>query len=219
MGLSFTEENYIKQIYRLSKPGVPVTTNAIANCIQTKASSVTDMLDKLAVKKLVEYEKYKGVSLTTLGKKTALLIVRKHRLWEVFLVQKLGFTWDKVHEIAEQLEHIQSDELIDKLDAFLGHPKFDPHGEPIPDAQGKVKNQKLKLLSECVTGSQCTITEVNDDSASFLQHLDKTGLKLGHELEIAEVVDYDKSLSVVINGKKNIFISQHIAKNILVTLK
>jgi DtxR family Mn-dependent transcriptional regulator len=219
MGLSFTEENYLKQIYRLSKPGQPVSTNAIANCIQTKASSVTDMLDKLAVKKLIEYEKYKGVSLTVFGKKTALSIVRKHRLWEVFLVEKLGFTWDKVHEIAEQLEHIQSDELIDKLDAFLGRPKFDPHGEPIPDAQGKVKNQKLKLLSECSANIHFIMAEVNDDSAAFLQHLDKTGLKLGNELVVTEIVDYDKSLHVLVNGKKNIVISNNIAKNIFVTVK
>ncbi|HYG51021.1 MAG TPA: metal-dependent transcriptional regulator [Flavobacteriales bacterium] len=219
MRLSFTEENYLKHILRLSKPGHVVTTNAIAGCLQTKASSVTDMLDKLALKKLVAYEKYKGVSLTPLGKKTALAIVRKHRLWEVFLVEKLGFTWDKVHDIAEQLEHIQSDELVDKLDIFLGRPKFDPHGEPIPDASGKVKNQKLKLLSECLAGSTCIISEVNDDSAAFLRHLDKTGLKPGHEIKVTEVIDYDKSLNILVNSKKNIFISNAIAKNILVTVK
>lgn len=219
MKLSFTEENYVKQIYRLSKPGSVVNTNSIANCIQTKASSVTDMLDKLADKKLIEYEKYKGVSLTANGKKTALAIVRKHRLWEVFLVQKLGFTWDKVHDIAEQLEHIDSNELIEKLDVFLGKPKFDPHGEPIPDANGKLLNQKYKNLCHCLVGNICVITGVNDDSSTFLQHLNKSELTIGAEVKIIDVIEYDKSFELQISNKKTIHVSYDIAKNILVSIK
>lgn len=219
MKLSFTEENYIKHIYRLSKPGTVVNTNSIATCIQTKASSVTDMLDKLADKKLIEYQKYKGVSLTGQGKKTALAIVRKHRLWEVFLVEKLGFTWDKVHDIAEQLEHIDSNELIERLDSFLGKPKFDPHGEPIPDSSGKLSTQKFRNLSDCEAGNHCTIMGVNDDSSAFLQHLNKAELTLGNQLKIVDVNGYDKSIHAQINNKKNTFISHEVAKNILVTIK
>ena len=219
MRLSFTEENYLKQIYRLSKPGLAVSTNAIAACIQTKASSVTDMLDKLADKKLVEYEKYKGVSLTGAGRKTALAIVRKHRLWEVFLVEKLGFTWDKVHDIAEQLEHIDSDELIEKLDLFLGKPKFDPHGDPIPDSSGKFPNQKLKILSDCSVGSNCVVMGVNDDSSAFLIHLNNSKLTLGTDIEILEIVEYDKSMKLQFLNADEIYISSEVAKNILVNVK
>lgn len=144
---SLTEENYIKAIYKLcEKSADAVSTNAIAEKMHTKAASVSDMLKKLSKKKLINYRKYQGVTLTAKGEKLALAIVRKHRLWELFLVQKLNFKWDEVHDIAEQLEHIQSDELVKRIDKFLDHPKFDPHGDPIPDVNGKLHPQRSRLL-------------------------------------------------------------------------
>lgn len=217
---TFTEENYLKAIYKLSvnsKEGV--STNSIAEILQTKAASVTDMLKKLSDKKLINYQKYQGVSLTDKGIKIALNIVRKHRLWEAFLVEKLNFKWDQVHTLAEELEHINSDELIDRLDKFLGYPKFDPHGDPIPDHEGKFANQKAKLLSELPIGKTGVMIGVVDHSPSFLQYLDKLELNLGRSVKILEAFDFDNSLSIIINGKKPIHISNEVSKNILVSSK
>lgn len=217
---SFTEENYIKAIYKLNEHESPeATTNAIAGVMQTKAASVTDMLKKLAAKKLINYKKYRGVTLTVKGERLALSIIRKHRLWEMFLVEKFNFRWDEVHDVAEQLEHIRSDKLIDELDKFLDYPKADPHGDPIPDASGKLHVQKSKLLSQFSLNEACIMTGVVDHSASFLQYLDRTGLALGNEIRIKEMLPFDRSLRITVNKKASFFISNDVAKNILVIIK
>ncbi len=217
---SHTEENYLKAIYKLIEHDTDVvTTNAIADKIKTKAASVSDMLKKLADKKLINYQKYQGVSLTPKGQKVALNIIRKHRLWEMFLVEKLDFKWDEVHDVAEQLEHIHSDKLIAEIDKFLNYPKVDPHGDPIPDVNGKLQLQKSKSLSNFSTGDILVITGVVDHSPAFLRYLDKSGLALGFEIKIKEIIEFDKSLQIMINKKNTLFISLEVAKNILVITK
>jgi len=216
---SFTEENYLKAIYKLTEQtDSEVSTNSIAKKMSTKAATVTDMLKKLSLKKSIHYQKYQGVSLTTSGKKIAVNIIRKHRLWEFFLVKKLNFKWDQVHGIAEELEHIHSNELTEKLDRFLGFPKFDPHGDPIPDGDGKFHNTKSQLLEEAVLNKSYIITGVVDHSSSFLQYLDSAGIVLGKEIKVKERTLYDKSLQAQLSGKK-VFISNEVAKNILVSKK
>ena len=216
---SFTEENYLKAIYHLSDQSISgVSTNAIAEVTNTKAASVTDMLKKLADKKLINYIKYQGVTLTEVGLKAALNIIRKHRLWEVFLVEKLGFKWDEVHDIAEELEHINSAVLIERLDDFLGNPAADPHGDPIPDRTGNFLHKKLVKVSEMKQGQGGTISGVNEHSSVFLKHREKLGLTLGTKLIIAELVEFDGSISLAVDEKKEITISREVAKNILVIL-
>jgi DtxR family Mn-dependent transcriptional regulator len=217
---SFTEENYLKAIFKLvEQDGDVVSTNAIADRVKTKAASVTDMLKKLSDKKLINYQKYQGVSLTSKGEKVALDIIRKHRLWEMFLVEKLDFKWDEVHELAEELEHINSEKLISQIDKFLNYPKVDPHGDPIPDKNGKFQTQKSKPISVFKQNDVLIMTGVVDHSASFLQYLDKTGIALGKEIKIKNVVEFDKSLQIVINKKTLLFISNEAAKNILAIKK
>ena len=213
---SFTEENYLKIIYHLSNQSNPVQTNAIAEKIQTKAASVTDMLKKLADKGLLNYVKYQGVTLTAIGNLTAINIVRKHRLWEVFLVNKLNFKWDEVHEVAEELEHIKSKLLIERLDEFLDHPKVDPHGDPIPDQYGNFENLSFIKLNKLGSGDNGTITGVSEHSSTFLKHLEKLGLTLGKKVEIAEIIEFDGSVELVIENKK-INISREVAKHILIS--
>ena len=213
---SFTEENYLKAIYKLVQlSGLAVSTNAIAEKVNTSAASVTDMLKKLSDKKLIHYKKYQGVTLSSKGEKAALKIIRKHRLWEMFLVDILDFKWDEVHDIAEQLEHVNSDKLIEKIDKFLNHPIVDPHGDPIPDANGKLNNPKSHLLSFFNKNDVCIITGVVDHSTSFLQYLDKSGIALGHEIKINDIIKFDRSLKITINKGNNVFISNDVAKNIL----
>lgn len=213
---SFTEENYLKAIFKLiEQSGDVVTTNAIAEKINTKAASVTDMLKKLADKKLIHYQKYQGVSLTKKGEKVALMIIRKHRLWEMFLVEQLDFKWDEVHDIAEQLEHVNSDKLIEQIDKFLNYPKVDPHGDPIPDINGKIQIQKSYPLSKFKKNDSCVMTGVIDHSPSFLQYLDKSGITLGNEIKIKDLIEFDRSLQIIVN-KRTLFISNDVAKNILV---
>ncbi len=217
---SLTEENYIKAIYKLLEAnGDTVSTNAISEKMNIKAASVTDMLKRLFIKKLINYQRYKGVTLTPKGEKLALNIIRKHRLWEMFLVEKLNFKWDEVHDIAEQLEHIDSDKLIEQIDKFLNYPKFDPHGDPIPDAKGKLSFPKSQLLSTFNKNDICVMTGVVDHSPAFLQYLDKSGISLGNEFKIKDVISFDRSLQVTINKKNTVFISNDVAKNILVILK
>ncbi|MCE2786824.1 MAG: metal-dependent transcriptional regulator [Bacteroidota bacterium] len=214
---SFTEENYLKAIYKLSENNrQSISTNAIADLLQTKAASVTDMIRKLAEKKLLKYEKYKGVELTEKGKRVAVDTVRKHRLWEVFLCDKLKFGWDEVHDIAEQLEHINSALLIDKLDAFLGYPSHDPHGDPIPTKNGDIKKSEFVLLNTVKALQPVIMSGVADHSVLFLQHLDKIGLRLGTSCLIEEMNAYDGSLKLKLNSKQSISISKDVAKNILV---
>lgn len=217
---SFTEENYLKAIYKLiEQEGDVVTTNALAERMSTKAASVTDMLKKLSDKKLINYQKYQGVTLTTKGEKVALNIIRKHRLWEMFLVEKLDFKWDEVHDVAEQLEHINSDKLIEQIDKFLNFPKVDPHGDPIPTANGKLISSKSQVLSKFKKNDVSIMTGVVDHSAAFLQFLDKSGLVLGNEIKIKDIVEFDRSLQIIVNKKDTLFISNDVAKNILVIKK
>jgi DtxR family Mn-dependent transcriptional regulator len=213
---SYTEENYLKVIYHLSQISHPVQTNAIAERIQTKAASVTDMIKKLSEKELVNYVKYQGVTLTEKGKLTAINIVRKHRLWEVFLVDKLSFKWDQVHEVAEELEHIQSNLLIERLDEFLDFPKVDPHGDPIPDKNGRFAEQAFVKLNKLAVGDKGTITGVSEHSSAFLKHLEKLGLTLGKRIEIMEILEFDSSVELHVEQQK-INISREVAKHILIT--
>jgi len=212
--LTLSEENYLKEIYHLasaSKKGI--STNAIADKLQTKASSVTDMMKKLADKKVLNYKKYQGVTLTDFGKKNAANIIRKHRLWEVFLVEKLHFSWDEVHDVAEQLEHIQSEKLINELDAFLGFPKRDPHGDLIPDALGNVQEHQQVLLSSLAKNESGICVGVKDSSSAFLQYLDKQQIALGQTIFIINKEPFDGSISIKIKEKK-FSISQKIANNL-----
>lgn len=221
MSISFTEENYLKAIFALSSlyDLQEVSTNQISDHLNNKAASVTDMLKRLAEKKLIDYKPYRGVKLTDKGRRTAVKVVRKHRLWEVFLVEKLNFKWDEVHDIAEQLEHIDSDELIEKLDVFLGKPKFDPHGDPIPDASGKIFTQKSIALSKAEIKQVLIITGVTDHSTNFLQFLSNSGISLGDHLRIEEMNPYDNSVTVKVNKTKAMFLSYKAASNILVEVK
>lgn len=214
--LTYSEENYLKTIYHLSlnnKKGV--STNAIASRIETKASSVTDMIKKLDDKELVEYQKYQGVRLTASGLMAAKMIVRKHRLWEVFLVEKLGFNWDEVHEVAEELEHIKSEQLVNKLEAFLGFPTEDPHGDPIPNAKGEVLVIEKKLLSEIEVGIACVCVGVKDSSSEFLQYLDKQKIALGSNIKILDIEPFDQSYTLMID-ERELTITKKIASNLYV---
>ncbi|WP_370408719.1 metal-dependent transcriptional regulator [Tenacibaculum dicentrarchi] len=213
---SQSEENYIKTIYHLalvSDKGI--TTNSIAKMLVTKASSVTDMIKKLSDKEVVIYKKYQGVTLTEFGQKTAANIIRKHRLWEVFLVEKLNFSWDEVHEVAEQLEHIQSPKLIDELDVFLGQPKTDPHGDPIPDKEGNLPQIQKSLLATLHKNEQGVCVGVNDTSSEFLRFLDKQEIGLGQHIEVLDKEPFDDSFLVRINAKE-MTISNKVANNIYI---
>ena len=216
--LSYTEENYLKAIYHLSNHGNnEVNTNAIADALNTKAASVSDMLKKLSTKKVINYEKYYGVRITAEGKKQALHVIRKHRLWEVFLVQKLKFHWDEVHEIAEQLEHIQSPLLIERLDEFLAFPQFDPHGDPIPTADGQFKETVKVSLSEMLANETGSIVAVKESTPAFLQYLDKIGIHLGIPVKILSKEEYDGSMEITINDSRNLHISKEVANNLFVS--
>ena len=216
--MTFSEENYLKAIYHLTVVSTSgVSTNAIAEVMETKASSVTDMLKKLAEKDLVNYKKYQGVTLTNDGKLEAKMIVRKHRLWEVFLVEKLGFSWDEVHDIAEQLEHIKSEQLINKLDDFLGNPTEDPHGDPIPNAQGQLPKIDKQLLSDLAEGQKGICVGVKDTSSDFLKYLDKQGIALGSSIEIIGKESFDLSLRIKVDAN-HLNISNKIASNLFVKL-
>jgi DtxR family Mn-dependent transcriptional regulator len=214
--MTISEENYIKVIYHLSHVSPKgVNTNAIAGMLETKASSVTDMLKKLSEKELVSYQKYQGVTLTEKGFLSAKMIVRKHRLWEVFLVDKLSFSWDEVHEIAEELEHIKSEVLINKLDEFLDFPSFDPHGDPIPNANGEIKKINKLLLSEAYLNKEYQCVGVKDSSSEFLQYLDKQKIALGSKITVKEKESFDDTLFVEIDSRE-LTISNKIANNLYV---
>ena len=213
---TFSEENYLKAIYHLEiDTDKGVSTNAIAEKLVTKASSVTDMVKKLSEKELIIYKKYQGVTLTNFGKKTAANIVRKHRLWEVFLVEKLNFSWDEVHDVAEQLEHIKSPKLIQQLDSFLGFPTHDHHGDPIPDKEGNLKVVEKSLLSTLSKNESGICIGVNDSSSEFLQFLDKKGITLGKLITVLEKEDFDDSLSIQIAQQK-LSISHKISNNLYI---
>ncbi|MGB0431393.1 MAG: metal-dependent transcriptional regulator [Bacteroidia bacterium] len=214
--MTIAEENYLKAIYKLTPKGdTAVSTNSIANQISTSAASVTDMIRKLAEKNMVVYEKYKGVKLTQSGAEKAKMMIRNHRLWEVFLVEKLNFGWDAIHEIAEELEHINSDELIDRLDDFLGKPKYDPHGDPIPDASGKITYRSKTLLSQISEGVECIVVGVDDTSSSFLQYLDKLQISLGTKIKLIDKIEFDGSAKLEYDGSVN-SVSAMVTNNIYV---
>jgi DtxR family Mn-dependent transcriptional regulator len=212
--ISHSEENYLKTVFHLGAEGKQaVATNAIARSIKTKPSSVTDMMQRLAEKGLVNYRKYRGVSLTEEGKRAALSIIRKHRLWEVFLVEKLNFSWDEVHDVAEQLEHIKSEKLVDLLDQHLGFPQYDPHGDPIPGKDGNYPSREKQLLSQLPENTQGICIGVKDSSASFLKYLDRNGISLGDKIHLVEREDFDNSLLVTI-ADKEMRVSHQIAANL-----
>ena len=214
--MTFSEENYLKTIYHLTTLlDSEISTNAIAEKMETKASSVTDMLKKLAEKNLVHYKKYQGVSLTEKGLHSAKMIVRKHRLWEVFLVDKLDFPWDEVHDIAEQLEHIKSEKLINKLDEFLNFQTEDPHGDPIPNAEGMIVKVEKQLLSELSEKQIGVCVGVKDTSSEFLQYLDKQEIALGSKIEVLSKESFDLSLRIKVSHKE-LMISNKIAANLFV---
>lgn len=204
MRLTQSEENYIKAIYSIQTiADRPISTNELAEKMETKASSATDMIQRLSEKEIITYIKYKGCSLTEKGKNIALKTIRKHRLWETFLVDKLHFRWDEVHEIAEQLEHIQSKELTNRLENFLGHPKFDPHGDPIPDIHGQIKpREKSCKLMELGTKEEGIVIGVEDGSVSFLQYLDKMEIGLGTLIKVLDFFEFDQSMHILAAGKK-----------------
>jgi DtxR family Mn-dependent transcriptional regulator len=216
--MTFSEENYLKAIYHLSTLEVSeVATNAIAEMMDTKASSVTDMLKKLAEKNLVHYKKYQGVSLTKEGKLMAMMIVRKHRLWGVFLVEKLAFSWDEVHDIAEQLEHIKSEQLINRLDDFLGNPTEDPHGDPIPDGNGQMVKVDKVLLSDLKENQTGICVGVKDTSSEFLKYLDRQEIALGSKIKVLSKEVFDLSVTIQL-GEKELLISNKTATNLYVKL-
>ncbi len=212
-----TEENYLKAIYHLSaKTDKPVNTNTIAGAMETSAASVTDMLKRLSEKSLINYEKYRGVRITRKGEKVAVNIVRRHRLWEVFLTQTLHFRWDEVHNMAEELEHVSSDELVARLEKFLGHPRFDPHGDPIPDESGKLPVQTSDLLSEGQVNHLYEVMAVSDHSPVFLRFLEKHGLKPGITFRITEIQEVDQSMIIQLNNQQTVYLSLPVTQQILV---
>jgi len=216
--LSYTEENYLKALLRLTLENdqkTEVGTNEMAVQLGVKPATVNDMLKKLNDKKLVAYKRYGKSSLTAEGKKKAIDIVRKHRLWETFLFEKLEFSWDEVHEVAEQLEHIKSAKLVDKLDKFLNYPGFDPHGDVIPNAKGEMKLYLKKSLREEETGHTCTMLGVKDNSAAFLQYVDKVGLAINQPIKIIAKQPYDDLLEIEVNGKRS-SVSPRFAENIVI---
>ncbi|MDX5420100.1 MAG: metal-dependent transcriptional regulator, partial [Hymenobacteraceae bacterium] len=203
---------------KLSENGTQeVNTNAIAEALETKAASVTDMLRKLSSKNIVNYVKYRGVTLTGEGERIALQIIRKHRLWEVFLVEKLKFNWDEVHDVAEELEHISSTLLTKRLDEFLGHPQFDPHGDPIPSETGEMKQKKQRLLAELEVNDSGVVVGVNDSQPLFLQYLDKIGISLGSEIRVMDKMPYDNSLEIMLENDRALLISSEVSKNIFLS--
>lgn len=215
--MTLAEENYLKTIFTLEQEtGKGVSTNAIASYLDTRAASVSDMLRKLSDKELISYRKYYGAKLTKKGKEIALGVIRRHRLWETFLVEKLGFGWDEVHEVAEQLEHIKSERLVDAIDRFLDYPKFDPHGDFIPDANGNWTQPQTRPLSDCKPGFRGTIMGVKDSSGEFLKILSRRKIALGSTFEVLEREDFDGSLRVSMDSEIS-SITRKIAENIFVT--
>ena len=213
-----SEENYLKTLYKLEeKAGSKVNNIALAKALDLNPATVLEMVRKLVNKKLAEIQTGKIIRLTERGRKKALHIIRRHRLWEVFLVDKLKYKWNEVHDLAELLEHIESDELIKRLEAFLGYPSADPHGDPIPDQNGKLKKFKTQALSEIGARKKVTIVSMNDSSADFLRYLDRMGLMIGDKLEISQKEKFDQSITVL-HKKNSITLSHEAAKNIMVMI-
>jgi DtxR family Mn-dependent transcriptional regulator len=214
MKLSISEENYIKAVYHLQALHQQVSSTMLAEAVQTKAASVTDMLKKLHAKKIVDYQRYKNFTLTETGNKMALEIIRKHRLWEFFLVNKLGFQWDQVHDIAEELEHITSKELVTKLDNYLDYPSFDPHGDPIPNSKGKMTELKQSSLVEIPLRKTATVSYIKDQSSSMLDLLKHYQIRIGTRLKLVKRFDFDGSVEIKIDKLPDAVLSSVVAQNI-----
>lgn len=218
MKFSNSEENYIKAVYHLQQNSANVTTNELAAELKTKPASVTDMLKKLNAKKLINYEKYKGFRLSANGNKLALSIVRKHRLWEFFLVEKLQFGWDEVHEVAEELEHITSKKLIDKLDDFLGNPQYDPHGDPIPNKDGIIKLRKQIKLTDLEISRAGIVSSVGNQSSELLELLKHKNIVIGSKVEIKKKFSFDQSIEIKVQNQPVITISKELSDSLFVKL-
>ena len=216
MNFSTSEENYLKAIYHLQEDEGKVSTNALAESLQTKAASVTDMMKKVNAKKLLHYKPYYGFYLSAEGKKIALNVIRRHRLWEYFLADKLKFSWNEVHDVAEELEHVSSKKLIDKLDEYLNFPQFDPHGDPIPDSKGKMRTHDEVALTELPLNQPAEVRRVANQSADMLELLQHKNIGLGTRLEVKRLFDFDHSLELKIKTT-TVTISEQLAKNIFVT--
>ncbi|MCW3116742.1 MAG: iron-dependent repressor [Chitinophagaceae bacterium] len=216
LNYSTSEENYIKTIFHLQVDNDTVTTNALAHELLTRPASVTDMMKKLKTKKLVQYQPYKGFRLNMEGKKVALSIIRRHRLWEFFLSEKLKFDWDEIHDVAEELEHVSSRKLVDKLDEFLGYPKFDPHGDPIPDVHGKMENFQRVSLSALPFNTLAEVCLVSNQSSGMLEVLRHKNIAIGTKLEVKKKFGFDNSLEIKIRQQAPVTISEQLAKNIFV---
>ena len=215
--LSYTEENYLKALLKITfeNESNEAGTNELANSLALKPATVNDMLKKLKEKELVLYEKYGKISLTVKGRANAIEVLRKHRLWETFLYETFEFSWDEVHAVAEQLEHIKSAKLIEQLDKFLGYPSIDPHGDPIPNKKGEMILQHKKTLSEVAVGSSCKMVAVKDNSSSFLQYVVKVGLGINNEIKVCSRQEFDALMDIEVNGLKST-VSQRFAENIYV---
>ncbi len=216
MKLSESEENYIKSIYTLQSKTEKVNTNSLAGYLNTAAASVTDMLKKLKSKKLLEYKRYYGFRLNEAGNKEALKIIRRHRLWEFFLVSKLGMEWDEVHAIAEELEHVSSIDLIKKLDQYLGQPKIDPHGDPIPDEKGDVAELKQVALNDFSLKKNGIVSSVSSQTNEMMKMLNHYGIGIGSQIKVLKAFDFDDSLQVKISKQPAFVISSRFAQNIFV---
>lgn len=213
---TLSEENYLKAIYRLSQEkGQKITPKGISDSLGNNPASVVDMIRKLVEKELIDYDKKRGVRLTAQGQKNAILIVRRHRLWEVFLLEKLGYRWDEIHDIAEELEHIKDTTLADRLDGFLGFPEYDPHGDPIPKANGKVPKSYSLTLANMKEGANCRVAAVRDTSSAFLQYLLKLEIGIGTDIRLIEKISFDNSLVISIGGKDQTTVSQKFGESIL----
>jgi len=225
LNYSTSEENYIKAIYHLQSGPNSVSTNALAEKLSTKPASVTDMMKKLKTKKLLHYQPYQGFRLSNEGRKVALDIIRRHRLWEYLLAEKLKFRWDEVHAVAEDLEHVSSKKLIDKLDEYLGYPKFDPHGDPIPDSLGKMENSRQINLTELPLNQPGEVCRVVNQSGEMLELLQHKKISIGTRLEVKKKFGFDHSIEIKLKqskrtslGQPAFLISEQLAKNIFVTL-
>lgn len=217
MSLTHTEENYLKAIFTIAdRDDSPIRTNDIAKLLNTKASSVTDMLKKLAEKELILYERYKPISLSHSGIKVATHLIRKHRLWETFLVENLGFNWSEVHHIAEQLEHIQAPELVQRLADYLDNPLYDPHGDPIPDSEGYFPQRDQVLLGSLKPGECGRLCSVVEDDTSFLKVLNLLEIKIGTLLEVESIISFDDTMQVRISQKQSKILSNKICNNLFV---
>lgn len=217
LNYSTSEENYIKAVYHLQLSDDMVTTNEVADHLKTKPASVTDMMKKLKAKKLLNYEPYQGFRLSAEGTKVALGIIRRHRLWEYFLAEKLKFNWDEVHEVAEDLEHVTNKKLIDKLDEFLGFPRVDPHGDPIPDANGRIEITRKICLTDLPLNKPATVNSVSDQSSKILELLEHKKISIGTKLEVKKKFDFDNSMEIRIGRQPAFTISKQLAENIYVT--